>query len=66
MAAKPRSHSPTLGRSILTTSAPMSPRNWVPNGPSIIWVKSTIRTPSRACRIQAYPLTAPCVSPATK
>ena len=48
IARRPRSHSPAPGRSTLMTSAPMSPRNCVAQGPIIIWVKSRTRIPSSA------------------
>ena len=35
------------GGSILTTSAPMSARNWTLDGPSRNWVKERTRTPER-------------------
>src|SRR5262245_23969160 len=44
----PRVMSPTPGRSILITSAPNQARSWVQVGPDWTWVKSRMRTPSRA------------------
>src|ERR1044071_6998650 len=40
--------SPTPGRSILITSAPIQARSWVQVGPDCTWVKSRMRTPSSA------------------
>src|SRR5262252_7688032 len=40
--------SPTPGRSILITSAPNQASSWVQVGPDWTWVKSRMRTPSRA------------------
>src|SRR3970040_1853110 len=42
-----RSQSVPPGGSILTTSAPMSARNWTPDGPSRNWVKERTRMPAR-------------------
>src|SRR5262249_61739578 len=44
----PRVMSPTPGRSILITSAPNQASSWVQVGPDCTWVKSRMRTPSRA------------------
>jgi len=41
-----RESSPRPGRSTLTTSAPMSPRICVQNGPAPFWVRSTTTVPS--------------------
>src|SRR5262245_24760680 len=43
--AHARESSPRPGRSILTTSAPMSPRICVQNGPATFWVRSTTTIP---------------------
>jgi hypothetical protein len=51
-----RARSPSLGFSILTTSAPMSARCSVANGPASTLVRSRTRMPWRIARLMTPPL----------
>src|SRR6478736_8447700 len=51
----PRVASPSPGRSTLITSAPNQASNWVQVGPDCTWVKSRMRTPSRALVMRKTP-----------
>src|SRR5688572_23319383 len=51
--AHARASSPRPGRSTFTTSAPMSPRTCVQNGPATFWVRSTTTRPSSGSATEA-------------